>query len=123
MARRFSIAERAGSFRHAFAGLLFMLRTQHNARIHLGAAATVAIAGFALGITREDWRWLIAAIALVSMAEAVNTAFEHLCDVVSPDFHASVKLSKDIAAGAVLIAAIAAAIIGATVFWPYVLGR
>lgn len=116
----FSLAARAKSFLYAFAGLGHMLRTQHNAWVHLAASLGVAVAGFALRLTAADWRWLIAAMALVWIAEAVNTAFEHLCDVVSPQFHASVKLSKDIAAGAVLLAAVAAALIGATVFWPYV---
>jgi diacylglycerol kinase (ATP) len=67
----------------------------------------------------QDWRWIIVAIALVWVAEIVNTAFEHLCDVVQPDFHVSVKAAKDVAAGAVLIAALAAAAIGVLVFLPY----
>jgi diacylglycerol kinase (ATP) len=117
---RFSIAARAKSFHHAFAGLADMLRTQHNARLHAAATVAVCAAGLALRIAAEDWRWLIAAIALVWIAEAINTAFEHLCDVVAPEFQPSVKRAKDIAAGAVLLAAVAAALIGALVFWPYV---
>lgn len=116
----FSLRGRVRSFRYAFAGLGFMLRTQHNAWIHLAASVAVIVAGFALRITGEDWRWLIVALVLVWVGEAINTAFEHLCDVVSPDFHASVKLCKDIAAGAVLITAFGAAALGAMVFWPYV---
>jgi diacylglycerol kinase (ATP) len=117
--KRFSIAERLRSFRYAFAGLGLMLRTQHNAWLHL--AATIAVCAAALGfqVSREDWRWLVVAILLVWLAEAFNTAFEHLCDVVSPHFHPSVKACKDIAAGAVLIAAVGATVIGATVFAPY----
>ena len=61
----------------------------------------------------------ILAIALVWVAEIVNTAFEHLCDVVQPDLHVSVKSAKDVAAGAVLVAAMAAAVIGGLVFLPY----
>lgn len=57
---------------------------------------------------------------MVWIAEALNTAFEHLCDVVSPEFHASVKLSKDIAAGGVLICAVGAMILGVMIFVPYV---
>ena len=110
---------RLNSFRHALAGIGFMLRTQHNAWLHLAATAGVAAAGLVLRISGEDWRWLTLAIVMVWVAEAVNTAFEHLCDVVSPDFHASVKISKDIAAGAVLISALGAAVIGALVFLPY----
>jgi diacylglycerol kinase (ATP) len=115
----FSILARVKSFGYALAGLWFMLRTQHNAWIHLVATIAVGAAGFALQVTTEDWRWLVVAIVLVWFAEGVNTAFEHLCDVVSPEFHPSVKCAKDVAAGAVLIGALGATIIGATVFWPY----
>lgn len=115
----FTVLGRLKSFRHALAGIGIVLRTQHNAWLHLAATVLVTGAGLALRLRAEDWRWLVAAIVLVWVSEAVNTAFEHLCDVVSPDFHASVKISKDIAAGAVLISAIGAAIIGALVFLPY----
>ncbi|HWD29212.1 MAG TPA: diacylglycerol kinase family protein [Rhizomicrobium sp.] len=115
----FTVAGRLKSFRHAFAGIGLMLRTQHNAWLHLAATAVVIAAGLTLHISAGDWRWLVVAIVLVWVSEAMNTAFEHLCDVVSPDFHASVKLSKDIAAGAVLITAIGALVIGALVFLPY----
>ena len=120
---RFSVAARLKSFRFAFAGIATMLRTQHNAWLHLIATVVVVAAGFALKVSDEDWRWLVTAIVLVWTAETVNTAFEHLCDVVSPEFHASVQKSKDIAAGAVLICVIGAVIIGLQVFVPYLLRR
>ena len=119
---RFTITGRVKSFHHAFAGLWFMLRTQHNAWIHLSATLVVAGAGLALRVRAADWRWLIAALAVVWTAEAMNTAFEHLCDVVSPEFHEGVKRCKDVAAGAVLICSIAAALLGVVTFWPYVVG-
>jgi diacylglycerol kinase (ATP) len=115
----FSILGRVRSFRHAFAGIAFMLRTQHNAWLHLAATIAVCALGFELRISAEDWRWIVVVVMLVWVSEAVNTAFEHLCDVVSPEFHASVKRSKDVAAGAVLITAIGAAILGAMIFLPY----
>ncbi len=118
--RSFDIAARLRSFRYAMAGLWFMLRTQHNAWIHVGVAVAVVASASFLGVRAEDWRWLVVAITLVWFAEAINTAFEHLCDVVSPDIHASVAKAKDVAAGAVLICAVGAAIIGILVFWPYV---
>ena len=121
MAQRFSVLARLNSFRFAFAGFAFMLRTQHNAWLHLLATIVVAALSFALRVSAEDWRWLIAAIALVWVAETVNTAFEHLCDVVSPEFHPSVKRSKDIAAAAVLVCATAAALIGVITLAPYML--
>lgn len=120
--KRFSVIARVRSFRYAFEGLWLMLKTQHNAWVHLAGTLAVAAAGFALHITNADWRWLVVAVVMVWIAEALNTAFEHLCDVVSPSFHISVKRSKDIAAGAVLICAAGAVVIGAMVFLPYLVG-
>jgi diacylglycerol kinase (ATP) len=117
--KTFSVLVRIKSFRFAFSGLWLMLRTQHNAWVHLVATILVCGTGFFLKISTTDWRWLIVAIVLVWVAETLNTAFEHLCDVVSPDFHHAVQRSKDIAAGAVLVCAIAAGAIGAITFWPY----
>jgi len=115
----FTVGGRLKSIRHAAAGIAVMLRTQHNAWLHLAATILVTGAGFALHISAEDWRWVVVAVVLVWVSEGVNTAFEHLCDVVQPDFHESVKVSKDIAAGAVLITAIGAAVLGVLIFWPY----
>lgn len=115
----FSIAARLRSFTYAFAGVVHMLRTQHNAWLHVLATVLVIAAGFALQVSPEDWRWLIVAMALVWSAEAVNTAFEHLCDVVSPEFHEGVKRAKDVAAAAVLFCALAAAVIGVLTLLPY----
>ena len=115
----FSISARLRSFGYALNGLGYMLRTQHNAWIHLAATASAVGLGLWVAIDADDWRWITLAIALVWVAEIVNTAFEHLCDVVQPEFHISVKTAKDVAAGAVLVAAVAAAIIGTLVFLPY----
>lgn len=115
----FSFRHRIRSFGYAFAGIGYMFRTQHNAWVHLAVTLAVIIAGFSFDITGLDWRWIVLAIAIVWLAEAFNTAIEHVCDVVSPEFHASVKRAKDIGAGAVLITAYAAVIIGAMVFAPY----
>jgi len=116
----FSLADRARSFRYAFSGIGYMLRSQHNAWVHLAITVAVCLAGWWFGISAADWRWLIVAIVLVWVAETMNTAFEYLCDVVSPEFHVSVARAKDIAAGAVLICAGGAALIGISTFWPYV---
>jgi diacylglycerol kinase (ATP) len=117
--RRFSIAERLGSFRHAARGVRVLLRTQHNARIHLAITLLVVLLGWWLRISATDWRWLVVAIVLVWAAEAMNTALEHLCNVVSPELNASVRMAKDIGAGAVLICAAGAAVLGVLVFLPY----
>jgi diacylglycerol kinase (ATP) len=115
---RFSVAARLRSFQYALRGIAAMLRTQHNAWIH--AAATVAVlgAGFALRIAAGEWLAVVLAIMAVWTAEALNTAFETLCDVASPEFHPMVKRAKDVAAGAVLVSAIGALCVGAIVFGP-----
>ena len=115
----FTVGGRLKSVRYAARGVLTMLRTQHNAWLHLAATILVIGAGLSLRIRAEDWRWLVVAVVMVWVSEAVNTAFEHLCDVVQPDFHEFVKVSKDIAAGAVLITAFGAAVLGCLIFWPY----
>src|SRR5215813_3104411 len=117
--RGFSIPDRMRSLGYAAKGLAFMLRTQHNARLHLAATATVLAVGLGLHVSPGDWKWLTVAIALVWVAEAFNTAFEHLCDVVSPQFHPAVEKAKDVGAAAVLICAAAATALGALTLWPY----
>jgi diacylglycerol kinase len=109
---------RARSFVHAGAGVLAMFRTQPNARIHALAAIAVVAAGLALDVSRGDWCWLVVAMALVLAAECMNTALESLADAVAPDPHPLVGRAKDAAAGAVLLCAIGAALIGLLVLGP-----
>jgi diacylglycerol kinase (ATP) len=118
-ATRFSWRKRLRSFSHAFDGLALMLQTQHNAWLHLLASLMVAATAWLLGVSASDWRWLLFAITLVWAAEAMNTAIEFVCDVVSPQYSFAVKSAKDIAAAAVLITAAGAAGIGLLTFWPY----
>jgi diacylglycerol kinase (ATP) len=119
--RKFSLAARGRSFSFAASGVGHMLMTQHNAWIHMAFTIVVLGAGCALEVDAADWRWLTLAIVMVWAAEALNTAFEHVCDVVSPGYHPSVQLTKDIAAGAVLICAGGAAVLGALTLGPYLL--
>lgn len=123
MRPRFTIQARARSFSFAVRGLRQLVAREHNAWIHLAATVAASAAGLALRLGPADWRWLIMAIALVWMAEAVNTAIEALCDHLHPDFDPAVGHVKDMAAGAVLVAAIAAALIGALTFLPRLLER
>ena len=116
----FTLAARLKSFVYAFRGLGFMLRTQHNAWLHAAASLAVIVAGLVLHVTPADWRWLVVAMAMVWVAETFNTAVEYVCDVFSPGYCETVKHGKDIAAGAVLLCAFAAAVIGALTLWPYV---
>ena len=109
------------SFVFAFCGVYCLLRTQTNARIHLAATVVVIGAGFGLKITCAEWLAVIAAIGLVWTAEGLNTAIEALVDLVSPEQHPLAGRAKDVAAGAVLLAALAAAAIGLLVFGPRLL--
>lgn len=108
--------------RCAINGLHLMFVTQRNAKIHLFGTIAVVLAGIALQVGNSDWCWLIASIAAVWTAEAINTSIEALTNLVSPEFHPAAGMAKDVAAGAVLVAATGATIIGITVFRPYVLG-
>lgn len=110
---------RMKSFGYAWQGIVFMLKTQHNAWLHGVASVLVLLAGSYFHLRNEDWRWMVVAMAMVWMAEAFNTAVEYVCDVVSPSYSEAVKHAKDIAAGAVLICAISAVVIGILVFVPY----
>jgi diacylglycerol kinase (ATP) len=119
MSRPFEFTGRIRSFKYAFRGLWLMIRSQHNAWIHGAATLSVIGLGIAFHISGPEWCWIILAIAAVWMAEALNTAFEFLADVTTKEFHPVVEQSKDVAAGAVLVTAIAAAAIGAIIFQPH----
>ncbi len=97
-----------------------MLKSQHNAWIHAVATFCVLSGAFIFPISTAEWIALIACIMAVWTAEALNTAFEFLADVASPEFHPLVEKAKDVAAGAVLITAICSGIIGGLIFWKYV---
>lgn len=122
MGKTFSIIARLRSFGYAISGIRVMLRTEHNAWIHLLATACVCFLGFLLGVSASEWCLLVLAITCVWVAEAMNTAFEFLADVASPEFHPLVEKAKDVAAGAVLLAAIGAAVVGFLVLGPRLIG-
>jgi diacylglycerol kinase len=109
------------SLGYAFRGVVAMLRLQANARIHAALTVVVVALGFALRVSAGEWCAIVAVIGLVFTAEGLNTAIETLTDLVSPDAHPLAGQAKDVAAGAVLCAAIAAAIIGAIIFLPKLL--
>jgi diacylglycerol kinase (ATP) len=117
----FSIAGRIKSISYAFAGIATMLRTQHNAWLHLAATIAVVLLAFWLALAPAEWMALILAIVIVWSAEALNTAFERLCDVAHPDFHPLVKQAKDVAAAAVLIAVAGSIAVGFLIFGPRLL--
>lgn len=116
-------ASRLRSFQSALSGLGSVLRGEPNARIHGVAALAVILAGFWLDVSRLEWCWLVAAIAAVFAAESLNSALESLADTVHPDPHPGVGRAKDAAAGAVLVVAFAAALVGLLVLGPRLLAR
>ena len=112
---------RLRSFGHAFRGLGILLRTQHNARIHTVAAILVVAAGVLARISPTEWALIALAVVCVWATEALNTSIEFVVDLVSPELHPLAAKAKDVAAGAVLVAAIGSLIVGVLVFGPHVL--
>jgi diacylglycerol kinase (ATP) len=104
------------SFNYAFEGVIHVLRTQRNMRIHFLIAAGVLVAGVIVGVRRFELIALLLAIAFVLLTEMINTAIEHTIDVATTSFDPMAKLAKDIAAGAVLISSVNAVAIGYLVF-------
>jgi diacylglycerol kinase (ATP) len=104
------------SFNYAFEGIIHVLRTQRNMRVHFAAAVAVLVAGVWTGVSRLELIALLLAIAFVFITEMINSAIEQAIDVATTSFDPLAKLAKDIAAGAVLIATINAVAIGYLVF-------
>lgn len=109
------------SFRFAFAGVVYAFRTQRNFKIHCGITLAVVIVGLLLRLSPDQWAILAVVTGLVFQAELVNTALEAMVDKVSPEYHELAKISKDCAAGAVVISAIVALITGALILLPRIL--
>ncbi|MCF8230683.1 MAG: diacylglycerol kinase family protein [Bacteroidales bacterium] len=118
MNQRFSLNKRFRSFGNAFKGLFFALRTQHNLWIQLALMGIAVALGFVLCISRFEWLAIIGVSGLVLALEVVNTALETFLDSYYPEHNQNIGRVKDIAAGAVLIAAIAAFITGLVIFLP-----
>ena len=109
------------SFGYAFEGIFDCIRNERNMKIHCAAAALVSAAGIWLGISRMEWCVCLILFGLILGLEMVNTAIEAVTDLVSEEYHPLAKKAKDTAAGAVLIAAIAAGVIGVIIFLPRLL--
>lgn len=112
---------RGPAFKNAFQGLKYVLVTQRNAWIHLLITVLVIALGIIFRVDRIDWAILMIAIALVWIAEILNTSIEALVDLVVQQYHPLAKVAKDTGAAAVLFAAIIAVILGITVFLPRIL--
>jgi len=118
----FSIKKRKQSFKFAINGLRILLCEESNAWIHLCIAICVLVAGFVFKISLWEWVAVILCICLVFALELLNTAIENIADFVSKEYHDLIKKTKDLAAGAVLIGAITAIIVGLIIFVPKIIG-
>ena len=116
---RFEFSDRLRSVRYAVHGLGIMLASQHNARIHAACTVVVLVAGLAWRLSALEWCAVVVAIVVVWVAEGLNTALELLADAASPAFHPLIGQAKDVAAGAVLLAALGAVVMGGLIFGPY----
>ena len=113
--------KRLNSFGYAFRGLFSLIKSEPNAQIHCIAAIIAIALGFFFKISAIEWSFIIFAIAIVLAAEGFNTVIEKLVDHLFPDYHETAKIAKDVAAGAVLISAIAALTIGIIIFAPKII--
>jgi diacylglycerol kinase len=111
-------SSRIDSFRYAFAGIAYVLRTQRNTWIYAIVSVCVVALGVWLGVGRTEWAILFIAIGIVWTAEFVNTATETIVDLASPGIDPLAKIGKDVAAAGVLVAAFTAALVGLVIFGP-----
>ncbi|WP_317191883.1 diacylglycerol kinase family protein [Hymenobacter rubidus] len=109
---------RVASFGHAFRGVWAALRSEVHLRFHAATTVVVIGLGFYCGISRLEWALVAISVACVWAAELMNTAIEALTDLASPAYHPLAGKAKDVAAGAVLLAALGAAVVGVLVFGP-----
>jgi diacylglycerol kinase len=121
ISKKFSIIKRAKSFVHAGRGVWIFIKTTHNAWIHLMALVLVIVLGIYFNITKFEWMMLVFAVGFVFVSEAFNTAIEIDIDLTSPSYHPYARDTKDVAAGAVLISATVAVVIGILVFGHYII--
>ncbi|MEZ4777379.1 MAG: diacylglycerol kinase family protein [Bacteroidia bacterium] len=115
------LRSRIRSFGYAFKGIATLFRTQANAQIHLLAVLVISLLGWYLGLNATEWCLILICMALVLVAEGMNTALEFLTDLVSPDPHPLAGKAKDVAAGAVLISVIFCAVVWGIIFIPKIL--
>lgn len=114
----FSIVKRARSLVYASNGIRIFLKTTHNAWVHIFIGAIAVYLGFYFHISSTEWLFVVLAIGMVLVAECFNTAIEFDIDLTSPEYHPYAKYTKDVAAGAVLLASITAIVIGLIIFLP-----
>ena len=120
---KFSLQKRMRSFQYAVSGLRLIFKTDHNLWLHLVATIVVIILALSFRVTTTDAALLAIAIGMVWVAELFNTCIEKMMDFTSKEIHPSIKLIKDVSAGAVLTAAIISVVVGCFVFIPKIMYR
>lgn len=104
----------------ALQGWSYFFKAEANGKIQAAVAVAVVLAGFYFGISPAEWLWVLLCIGMVIALEMVNTAIETLANRLHPEKHADIKIVKDVAAGAVLWAAVVSVVVGLVIFWPRV---
>ena len=119
-----NIAKALRSFKYAALGIVYFFKMENNARIHLLISVFVITLGIILKLNQDQWLWIGLAICLVITSEMINTCFEKVVDLISPDFNLQAGKIKDLSAGFVLVTCFFAMVIGAIIFipklWPFI---
>ncbi|MCF4101301.1 diacylglycerol kinase family protein [Gillisia sp. M10.2A] len=105
---------------YAIKGAFLLIKHEHSIQVQIGVSIIVTIAGFYFDISKIEWIFQIIAMGMVLCAEGINSAIEEIADFVHPDFHSKIGYIKDVAAGAVLFAALTAVIIAGFIYLPYI---
>lgn len=106
------------TFKNALSGCVYFFRHERNGKIQLTAAIIAVSVAAWLNISGAEWIVILLCISAVFSLEMVNSAIERICDLVHPEFHPLIKIIKDVAAAAVLVAAIVSTIVGIIIFLP-----
>jgi len=105
------------SFKYAFSGFFYALRTERNLRFHMWITVLIGIFAYHFGLERAEWILLVVAITFVLVCELINTAIENAVDTATVEYSPTAKIAKDVAAGAVLVASVSAVIVGFILFF------
>ena len=115
---KFSLRKRGDSLSHALRGLIYLVKNEHNARIHVAILVIAIVIGVLLKITPAEWIAIAIVSGMVLISELVNSAIENLADIIEPEWNSRIKLIKDYSAAAVLVSSVISAITGGVIFLP-----
>lgn len=121
MVNKYSLKRHTISFKYAFSGLWYTIKTQPNLRIHLTIAALVTIAGYLFKLSSLEWIIIVFTFLWVIVSEMINTSIESVVDLITTAKHAEARIAKDVSAGMVLVGAIGSVVVGIIIFLPKLL--